>query len=463
MSSPTAQILLVDRTPALRDLLLTEGHHVDWVDDQRRAHQLSNSQYEVVLVDLDLGAPDFGLVLCRQLAGAWPDTPVVVLTDRAELEPAVRAMRSGAYDVVCKPVTHAALVHAVGRAIKHRNLRRRVENLSEAVERIHGLEGFIGASQQMRALYEVVSKVGAADTTVLIAGESGSGKELVARAIHERSSRRHAPFVAINCAAVPPHLLESELFGHVAGAFTDAGSARAGLFAHAEGGTLLLDEIGEMPLEMQAKLLRVLQEHALRPVGGDREISFDVRVLAATNRDLEAEVERGQFRQDLYYRINVLRIEVPALRDRGNDILLLAEHFVAEHAIQQNKPIRGVSAECARKLIAYDWPGNVRELANVIERAVTLGKHSDLQAEDLPDRVLQAVGSRLQWDADEPDIMPCLDDIRQSYIHQVLHEVDGNRTRAAKILDLDRRTLYRRLKRGIPTTRNGHPHSSSEA
>ncbi|HUH01399.1 MAG TPA: sigma-54 dependent transcriptional regulator [Kofleriaceae bacterium] len=432
----------------MRDLLADDSYDVEWIDDPARIQaRMKARDFDVLLLDIDIGPDSPGLALCRQLTAAWPDTPVVVMTREKELETVVGAIRSGAYDFINKPVLTEALHRTIERAIRHRILRCRLKSLTEAVENIRGLDGFVGSSPGMRTLYTFISKVADADTSVLIAGESGTGKELVARAIHQRSARHDKPFVAINCGAVPAPLLESELFGHVKGAFTDAKNTRQGLFARAEGGTLLLDEIGEMPFEMQAKLLRVLQERRVRPVGGDTEIEFDARVIAASNRDLEAEVAAGRFREDLYYRINVVQIDVPPLRARGNDVLRLAEHFTTTAAQRAGKEVPELAPECARKLLEYDWPGNVRELENALERAVALSKGSKLTLQDLPERIARFVGSRLQCDDAEPATMPSLAEVERSYIHQVLEAVGGNKTQAAKVLALDRRTLYRRLEK----------------
>jgi two-component system response regulator HydG len=281
---------------------------------------------------------------------------------------------------------------------------------------------------------------------VLITGESGTGKELIARAIHERSQRR-GPFVAINCAAMPEQLLESELFGHVRGAFTDAKTSRAGLFVEADGGTLLLDEIGEMPLTMQTKLLRALEERRVRPVGGTREVPFDARLVAATNKDLEGEVAEGRFREDLFYRINVVRIEAPPLRARGNDILLLAQVFLQRASERSGKAVTGMVKDAAEKLVTYPFPGNVRELVNAMERAVALARYDQLTVDDLPQRIREHTRAAPFVTTDDPDELLTMSELENRYIQRVLEATGGNKTRAAKILGFDRRTLYRKLER----------------
>ncbi|MBM4092937.1 MAG: sigma-54-dependent Fis family transcriptional regulator, partial [Planctomycetes bacterium] len=291
-----------------------------------------------------------------------------------------------------------------------------------------------------------LSRIADSEASVLIAGESGTGKELVARAIHRRSRRSGHPFVAVNCAALPDALLESELFGHAKGAFTDARAARKGLFLEAESGTLFLDEIGDFPLATQAKLLRALEEQRLRPVGGDREVPFDVRILSATNRDLEAAVEEGRFREDLFFRINVIQVEIPPLRARGGDILLLAQHFASIFATRAGKQVTGISDAVAEKLMSYSWPGNVRELRNVMERAVALTRYEKLAVDDLPEKIRDYQSSRMVIGGNDPaDLMP-LEEVERRYIVHVLSAMGDNKSNAARVLGLDRKTLYRKLR-----------------
>jgi len=305
---------------------------------------------------------------------------------------------------------------------------------------------------------ELIARVAATETTVLITGESGTGKELVAKALHATSERRDGPFVAINCAAMPESLLESELFGHVRGAFTDARSARLGLLVKASRGTLFLDEIAEMPSGMQAKLLRALQERTVRPVGGDQEQPFSARIIAATNRDLEAEVEEKRFREDLFYRINVVRIEVPPLRARGGDILRLAQHFLERYASQSRRSVVGMTHDAAERLSHYPWPGNVRELQNCIERAVTLAQSDRIGADDLPDKIDDYKRGGMAVDASSPlELLP-MEEVERRHIRKVLEAVGGNKTLAAQILGFDRRTLYRKLGRALDPRR---PRSAS--
>ena len=320
-----------------------------------------------------------------------------------------------------------------------------MKTLSEALAQSQGFEGLVGDSPPMQHLYRQLARVAASDAAVLITGESGTGKELVAQALHTHSRRAKGPFVPVNCPALPPTLLESELFGHVRGAFTDARAERKGLFLQADGGTLFLDEIGDFPLDLQPKLLRVLETSAVRPVGSNKELDVDVRVLTATNRDLEAAVEAGHFREDLFYRINVIPIEVPPLRVRGTDILLLAQHFLGHCTARSGKPVTGISEGAAAKLLAYAWPGNVRELRNAIERAVALTCYEHLVVEDLPDKIRTYRQTHLLIGSDNPTELVPMEEVERRYIHHVLYTVGGNKTLAARILGFDRKTLYRKL------------------
>src|SRR5207237_1427511 len=298
------------------------------------------------------------------------------------------------------------------------------------------IESSVGSSPSSRELKGLIDQVAENDATILITGESGTGKELVAKAIHDRSVRKDQPFVAVNCAAMPAPLLESELFGHVRGAFTDAKRSRAGLFVQAGAGTIFLDEIGEMPIEMQVKLLRVLQERKVRPVGGDEEVPFEARVVTATNRDLETEVEDKRFREDLFYRINVVAIPVPPLRARAGDILLLAQYFLKRIAGRTAKPVQGISGPAARLLMDYDWPGNVRELENCMERAVALCRLDEITVDDLPVKVQEHPSSKIVITTESPGELITLDEMERRYVRQVLNAVGGNQTHAARILGI---------------------------
>jgi two-component system response regulator AtoC len=402
---------------------------------------------DVIITDLNMKGMT-GLELCQRVVLDRPDIPVLVLTAFGSFETAVGAIRAGAYDFVTKPVEIEALAIAVRRAAEHRALRRQLERLTEVVANTRGRGDLIGASPAMQQVYQMIDQVSATDATVLITGESGTGKEVVARAIHDRSRRKDGPFVALNCAAVPEQLLESELFGHAKGAFTDAKQSRHGLFQQASGGTLFLDEVGDMALTTQPKLLRALQERKVRPVGAEAEITTDVRLVTATNRDLEDMVEDKRFREDLYYRINVIHIPLPPLRTRGGDVLLLAQHMLRHYATVLDKKVLGLSAAAAERMLAYEWPGNVRELGNCIERAVALAHFDEVQVEDLPEKIRtqQTRRSTSMSGTNLPELVS-LEEVERQHVLRVLEACHGNRTDAAKILVLDRKTLYRKLLR----------------
>jgi len=415
---------------------------------------LDQNDFDAIVVDLNMPATS-GLDVASWVAANRPDTPVILITAFGSLETAVAAIRAGAYDFVTKPFEIESIGLTLGRAVSYRRLRAEVRRLRLVAEGTGpaaggaGLAGtpLVGRSPAMHRIYDTVLRAAATDTSILVTGESGTGKELVARALHDKGRRAGGPFVAINCGALPESLLESELFGHARGSFTDAHTSRAGLLVRASGGTLFLDEIGEAPAGLQAKLLRALEERRVRPVGGDDERPFDVRLVCATNRDLEAEIEKGRFRSDLYYRINVIRIDLPPLRARGDDVLLLAQRLVAELAARAGKSVAGIAAPAAEKLLAYAWPGNVRELRNCIERAVALTRFEELTVADLPEAIQDYRRSRLVLDLDDPGQLPPLEEVERRYILRVLEAVQGHRTRAAEVLGLDRKTLYRKLER----------------
>jgi len=444
-------VLVVDDDADMRALVAAGVKEIGFTSrlcasaEEALAVLAGGDDFDVVVADLQMPGMS-GLELCERIVGSRPDVPVVVITAHGTLDAAVGAIRAGAYDFVTKPIKLPPFQLTVERAARHRELAAEVRRLREAASP-EPFAGIVGQSPAMRAVLDLVARVAATDSTVLVTGESGTGKELIARAIHQRSRRAAGPFVAINCAAMPETLLESELFGHAKGAFTDARTARAGLFLQASGGTLLLDEVGEMPPTLQAKLLRVLQERTVRPVGGDHEVPLDVRVVAATNRDLEEMVESGRFRQDLFYRIHVVRIELPPLKARGNDVLLLAQRALERAARAADKRVVGLSAAAAQKLVAYDWPGNVRELHNAIESAVALTQYQELTVDDLPEKVRDYRSSHVLVAGDDPVELPTMDEVERRYVLRVLDAVHGNKALAARILGFDRKTLYRKLER----------------
>ncbi len=447
------QVLVVDDEQETCDLLemalVRHGFKVTTSSNAQRALELVAAQdFDVVLTDLSM--PEMsGLDLCERVLGTRPHMPVVVITGQGSLETAIGAIRVGAYDFITKPVDPKLLFLSVSRAIQHRRLQDEVKRLRQAVAdgESDGANIIVGQSAAMRKVYEMISRVGESDASVLIHGETGTGKELIARGIHNRSRRKDGPFVAINCAAVPHSLLESELFGHARGAFTDAKAQRTGLFVQASGGTLFLDEIGELPLDVQPKLLRALQERKVRPVGANHEIPFDARIVAATNRNLEDEVYEKRFREDLYYRINVVKIDVPPLRERGGDVLHLAQHFLKQFAQRNEKPTLELSTTAAEKLMAYNWPGNVRELENCMEHAVALARFDQITVEDLPEKIRAYRAERFVVAANDPTEIVTMDELERRYILRVLALVGGNKSRAAQVLGFDRRTLYRKLER----------------
>jgi len=434
-----------DTAILLRDSLRKRGFPVDAVNSaQQCLEYLRTDPADVVVTDVQMTGMS-GIELCQELRQRYPDLLPLVLTGQGGLDTAIAAIRAGAYDFITKPVKVDALAIAVGRALEHLNLKREVKRLRDYQQKELPIDGIAGSSPAIRETIEMIRRVADSDATVLVTGESGTGKELVARALHNLSARRDQPFVAVNCAAMPAPLLESELFGHLRGAFTDAKRSRAGLFVQAGAGTIFLDEVGEMPIEMQVKLLRVLQERKVRPVGGDEEIPFEARVVTATNRDLETEVEEKRFREDLFYRINVVAIPVPPLRARAGDILLLAQYFLKRIAGRTNKPVQGISGPAARLLMDYDWPGNVRELENCMERAVALCRLDEITVDDLPSKVQEHQSSKIVITTESPGELITLDEMERRYVRQVLNAVGGNKTHAARILGIDRRSLYRRL------------------
>ena len=410
------------------------------------AAALLQRSFDVALVDHHPPHLD-GLTLCQRLSTSASEMPVLLAAHAGTLDGAVAAMRAGAYDFLFPPMRVDTTALAIDRAVEHALLRREVHRLRQVVGQSGRPDLLVGGSPAMRDLHDLISRVADSDASVLVTGETGTGKELVARALHKRSRRVQGPFVAVNCAAVPEPLLESELFGHVKGAFTDARTARSGLFVQANGGTIFLDEIGDMPIGLQPKLLRALQDRAVRPVGADREQPFDARVVAATNRDLASAVEAGAFRRDLYFRLDVIQVDVPPLRARGNDTLLLAQHFLEAAARRTGKAAQTISAPASALLLDYPWPGNVRELENVIERAVALTRSAELTPDDLPERLRahHAVGAPGPVAA--PLVHATLARVEEQHLRRVMLAVGGNKSLAARILGIDRKRLYRKLER----------------
>ena len=443
------RVLIVDDERSMCDTLAVvldkKGFACRWTTSPAEALEIVHGGgLDVVLTDLNMRGMS-GLELCERIVANRPDVPVIVITAFGSLETAVAAIRVGAYDFITKPPEIDALEVALARAVQHRRLREEVKQLRCAVQESSHCGNLVGTSTAMRGVYDLLDRITDSTASVLITGESGTGKEVAARALHDRGPRRDAPFVAINCSAVPEALLESELFGHVRGAFTDARSARTGLCVQANGGTLLLDEIGDMPLALQPKLLRALQERTVRPIGGHDELPFDVRVVATTNRDLRALMDEDRFREDLFFRINVIHVEMPPLRARGGDVLLLAQHFLDVQAARAGKHVSGFSAAAAEKLLAYHWPGNVRELQNCIERAIALTRYQEIAVDDLPETIRAYQRSHVLVASDDPSDLVSLAEVERRYTLRVMEAVGGNKTLAARLLGITRKTLYRKL------------------
>ena len=444
-----ARILIVDDDEDMRDILVAhlgaEGYEVvveSSADDALK--RLTAELVDVVVTDLQMPGMR-GTELCGRLATDHPSLQVIVMTAHGSMEAAIEAIRAGAYDFLPKPFEPRQLELAVARALRLRELDRELHRLHQEL-RPAPFPRLVGESAAMRKMFSLMERLETSVASVLITGESGTGKELVARALHEQSGRS-GEFVAINCAAMPETLLESELFGHARGAFTDAREDKAGLFRRADGGTLLLDEIGDMPAGLQAKLLRSLQERRVRPVGGDQEIAFDARIIAATHQNLESMVDEGRFREDLLFRLNVIHLQIPPLRSRGKDVLLLAQQFLERAAEKMKKPVSTLSRGAAEKMLAYRWPGNVRELENCMERAVAMARYPEVLVGDLPDKVRDYQPSQTIAESDDPAELATMAEVEARYIRRVLEVVEGNKSRAAKVLGFDRKTLYRRLER----------------
>jgi DNA-binding NtrC family response regulator len=442
--------LVIDDEPDMRELLTLalekDGARVVAPSTVAEAlERVEEEEFEVVITDLNMSEVG-GLEVCQRIGRVRPRLPVIVVTGQSSLDTAVAAMRAGASDFITKPVDPSLLSLRVAQATERSRLHAELVRLREAAGSSE-VAGIIGSSRIMKSIHQVIHRVGGTDAPVVIQGETGVGKELVARAIHEASPNGKGPFVAINCAAIPATLIESELFGHARGAFTDAKVGRTGLFVQANGGTIFLDEISELPLEMQPKLLRALQQRAVRPVGSNQEARFEARLVAASNRDLEEEVDAGRFRADLYYRINVVRIVVPPLRDREGDVLELAQHFLSQHGVRSGKPSARLSPEVAAKLMAYAWPGNVRELENCVARGVAFARFEELVVDDLPEKIKAYDEKRFVASANDEMELMSVAELERRYIQRVLTLFDGDKTRAARSLGIDRRSLEAKIGR----------------
>ena len=448
MSDP-ATLLVADDDPGLREslerTLTREGYRVVLASDGRAAlERVQAGGVDLIVTDLKMPGLT-GLELLRAAKAIMPDVDVILLTAFGTVEEAVKAMKDGAYDFLTKPFRREQLIKLIDKALERRDLIEQNRALKKQLEDLRAKGQMIGASPSWRRMLTLVEQTADSSATILIQGESGTGKELVARTIHERSARRNGPFIAVNCAALPETLLESELFGYEKGAFTGAAGRKEGRFELAHGGTLFLDEVGDLSLVTQPKILRVLQEGEFERLGGTRTLQVDVRIVAATNQDVAEMVKEKRFREDLYYRLNVITIRVPPLRERPEDIRVLAQHYLRVYGAKNGRKLEGFTGEAIDRLEAYAWPGNVRELENLIERSVLLARKDRIDAEDLPEEVMGV--KRPPRDAILELVGTPLADIERRLLDETLRITGGNKTQAAKLLGIDVRTVARKLER----------------
>ena len=456
MTMTRGHLLVVDDDPVtldlLKEVLSKEGYKVTVaLGGEEAIAKGAEDVFDIVITDVRMGDQD-GMEVLRAFKRMAPDTTVIMITAFGSIETAIEAIREGAFDYISKPFKLDEIKLTLARALEQRRLLKENKYYRQELLTKYQFKNVIGRTPQMFQVYKTIAKVADTKSTVLLCGESGTGKELVARSIHYNSSRSDRPFVPVDCASLVESLLESELFGHVRGAFTGALYAKKGLVEEADGGTLFLDEVSNISLSTQAKLLRFLQDHEVRRVGGNETIKVDVRVIAATNQDLEPLIREGKFREDLFYRLNVVTITLPPLRERKDDIPLLANHFLQTFSEQYGKLVSHISPEAMDLLTEYSWPGNVRELENTIERALLLSPHPIILPEDLPKKLLDAVsGKRISWPEAEAfggsSKPPSLREVERDYVLKVLRETKGNKTKAAEILGISRATLYQILER----------------
>jgi DNA-binding NtrC family response regulator len=446
MSDVPYSILIVDddvqMTVMLKKVLEKEGYDVETaLNGQDALAKSAAGDLDLIISDIRMPGMD-GLEFLERIKGNHQDVPVVLMTAFGSIEAAVESMKKGAYHYIAKPFKTEQLLSVVEAALRERKLQLEVAGLRREITKEFCFSNIIGKSPVMQELFSLIRRVARTKSTVIIYGKSGTGKELVAKALHYNSPRADKAFVAFNCAAIPETLLETELFGHAKGAFTDARYAKKGLFVEADGGTLFLDEIGDMPVSIQGKLLRAIQEREIRPVGATQDIKIDVRLVAATHHDLQQLLKEGKIREDLYFRLNVVPINLPELKDRKEDIPPLVRHFIKKYAVENNQKPLNVSRETMRILMEYSWPGNVRELENVLERAAILTEGPMIQPENLPEGLRSA-----PYASDEEiPISFSLENLEKKHIQDILNLTRGNQSEAAKILGIDRRTLYRKIK-----------------
>jgi DNA-binding NtrC family response regulator len=438
-------ILIVDDERAIRDslsmVLQEEGYDTATASDGREALELlKTSDYDIMITDLKMPEMD-GMTLIRHSQQICPQTSIIIITAHGSLESAIEALRMGAYDYILKPFDFDDVMHKIKRLIKHKELVLENQTLRQVVEEKYNFSNIVGQSAQMQQVFELIKKVARTKGNVLVTGPSGTGKELVARAIHYNSDRKNKPFVAINCGAVVGTLMESEFFGHKKGSFTGAVRDKDGHFKMANGGTLFLDEIGDIPLHLQVKLLRAIEESEILPVGGTAPITIDVRIIAATNRDLEADIEKGTFRDDLFYRLNVVDIKLPSLNERREDIPLLVKHFIDKYNRELKRKIINADNETMRILMNYSWKGGIRELENVIERALILCDDDYITKNDLPPNMID-----FEYEGDLPDrLKDAVAVFEKKHIISLLKRTENNKEEAAKILDISLSSLYRKM------------------
>jgi DNA-binding NtrC family response regulator len=451
MKDKRHKILVVDDDPKmcelLSDILKDEGFSVTTSGDSLKALGiLRKEEFDVILTDLKMGGMD-GIDLLQEANNIAPITPVVLLTAYGTIESAIKAMKMGAYDYVLKSDQMDELILVLKKALEHRLLKKEIVRLRRRMESDYQFHDLIGRSPPMKKIYDLIERISESSSNVLLTGESGTGKELVAKAIHHHSDRKEGPFIAVNCAAIPETLIESELFGYKKGAFTDAKSDKKGLISEADEGTLFLDEITEMPLTLQAKLLRVIEEKEVRPLGDTVSYPIDVRIISTSNRDIKSCIQEDKFREDLYYRLKVIDIELPPLRERREDIALLVQHFIDTFSKEMKKKISGISEDALKALLDYSWPGNVRELENVIQRAIILSQQERLLPVDFPDSI---IGQKEKKDESilEKAVQErfSFNELLKEYIKKLMIETGGNKTKVSEILGIDRKTLYRKMK-----------------
>jgi DNA-binding NtrC family response regulator len=453
-TTPQAKVLVVDDEAGMRKslaiMLRRDGYPVTEASGGTDAlEQLGREVFDLVVADLNMDDLS-GLEVLRHIKQTSPDIEVILMTAYGTIESAVEAMKLGAFDFITKPFQAEEILLRVRNAVDKRQLRREVGRLRAEAQNASGLDRIVGVSEPIRRLLASVPRVSQTDSTVLITGESGTGKELVAKAIHSTSRRAHGPFVSVSCAALPEQLLENELFGHVKGAFTGALAARKGLLEEAHGGTFFLDEVGEAPLSIQTKLLRVLEERSIRRLGDNRSWPIDIRIVAATNRDLEVATREKTFREDLLYRLNVIRLHLPPLRDRRDDIPLLVRHFLALHCRQLSRELEGFAPAALAALRSHAFPGNVRELSNVVEQAVALAAGPLIEPEDLPEHIRQPAAARPVMSSPAPSASPledALEGVEQEQIREALRLTGWNISQAATRLGISRNTLRYRIEK----------------